>query len=210
MANEPADDNTHPQPHLPPASGASGTELRSVAALLALAAHHQAGHAVIGALLGARVLSAELWDGPPPGGEVRIAGLEDDDGVSADHRVVRLLAYHLAGPIAEVIAEGGGLALQGDPGSRAAAAIMGGFRDPARIGEASDHGAAARLLLDHFGDNEPEAAAATDHLAMSVEGWVWDQWPAIAMLAARLLRHRHLTADELGTVLPSPQQRALL
>src|SRR5947207_2229476 len=83
-----------------------------------LAAYHQAGHAVIGALLGARVLGAELWDGPPPGGEVRIAGLEDEDSAPADHRVVRLLAYRLAGPIAEAIAEAGSMALQGDPGYR--------------------------------------------------------------------------------------------
>jgi hypothetical protein len=87
---------------------------------------------------------------------------------------------------------------------------MSGFRDRTRVDEHTDHGAAAQVLLDHFGDNESEAAAATDHLAMSVEGWVWDHWHAIAMLAGRLLRARHLTADDFGTILPSPQHRALL
>src|SRR6266496_58623 len=209
MAKHSADDGPRCQSPGLPATGGSSTELRSIASLLRLAAYHQAGHAVIGALLGARVLSAELWDGPPPGGEVRTAGLDDDDSVPSDHRVVRLLAYRLAGPIAEAIAEAGSMALQGDPGSRAATAIMSGFRDRESIDPETDHGAAARLLADHFGDNEAEAAAATDHLAMSVEGWVWDQWNAIAILAARLLRHRHLTADELGFVLSPVQHSAL-
>ena len=86
---------------------------------------------------------------------------------------------------------------------------MSGFRDRESLDPQTDHGTAARLLLDHFGDNEAEAAAATDHLAMSVEGWVWDQWNAIAIVAARLLRHRRLTADELGSVLPAGQHPAL-
>src|SRR5436309_15770787 len=114
MANHRPYDNPPCRSPRLPATDASSTELRSVESLLRLAAYHQAGHAVMGALLGARVLSAELWDGPPPGGEVRTTGLDDDDGVPADHRIVRLLAYRLAGPIAETIAEGGGMTLQGD------------------------------------------------------------------------------------------------
>jgi hypothetical protein len=88
-------------------------------------------------------------------------------------------------------------------------AIMGGFRDPASIDEQTDHGAAAQLLLDHFGENEAEAAAAADHLSMGVEGWISDQWPAIARVAARLLRHRHLTADDFRAVVPPMQPIAL-
>ena len=202
MANESADDTILIQPPSLPPSDDAGAAIRSVASLLVLAAHHQAGHAVIAALLGARVLGARLWDGPPPGGEVQIAGLEHDAGVPADHRVVRMLAYYLAGPIAETIAEGGGLSIQGEPGYRAAMAIMDGFRSPASIDDQTDHGAAARLLLDHFGENEAEAAAAADHLSMGVEGWISDQWPAIARVAVRLLRHRHLTADDFRAVVP--------
>src|SRR5882724_11174750 len=108
MANESADDSTLGQPPSLSSPDDPERELRSAASLRALVAFHQAGHAVIAALLGARVLSADLWDGPPPGGEVRTAGLEDDDSAPADHQVVRMLAYHLAGPIAEIIAEGGG------------------------------------------------------------------------------------------------------
>ena len=189
--------------------GGGSTELQSLEALFRLAAFHQAGHTVIAQMLGARVLCVELSADPLPRGTTRVDGLDDPDGSPSDHGLVRRLAYTMAGPIAESIAEAGAMALQGDPGYRAATAIMNSFRHPEGIDEAADHGTAARLLLDHFGDGEVEAAAAVDHLAMSVEGWVWDHWPVIAMLAARLLRDRCLAADDLRSIVPPEQINAL-
>jgi len=55
-----------------------------------------------------------------------------------------------------------------------------------------------------------KAAAAVDHLAMSVEGWVWDHWHLVAILAARLLRDRCVTTDDLRSTLPPLQTSALL
>lgn len=185
-------------------------ELRSVESLLRLAAYHQAGHAVVGTLLGARVLSVELWAGPPPDGRVRVDGLDGQVGQPSEHSLVRLIAYHFAGPIAERIAEGGNTSLQGEPGYRTSVRVMSQFREPDTIDEATDEGAAARLLLDHFGDDgEEEAATAVDHLALIIEGWVWDHWSAITLVAGSLLRYGHLTSSEFLAVVPPLQQRAL-
>jgi hypothetical protein len=184
-------------------------ELRSVEALRTSAAYHQAGHAVVGALLGAHVQSVELWDGPPPGGRVRVEGLDERVEAPSDHDLVRLIAYRLAGPIAERIAEGGAMALQGDPGYRATTLVMQQFRAPDTIDDETDEGMAARLLLDHFGDGEEAAATAVDHLALIIEGWVWDHWHAITVVAVNLLRYGHLTSAEFLSTVPPLQQRAL-
>lgn len=185
-------------------------ELRAGESLLGVAAFHQAGHAVVGALLGARVLSVELRAGPPPDGHVRVEGMDQPSGQPSQHALVRLIAYRLAGPIAERIAEGGGTALQGDPGYRASVRVMSQFRQPETVDEATDEGAAARLLLDHFGGGgEEEAATAVDHLALIIEGWVWDHWSEIMLVAASLLRYGHLTAAEFLAVVPPLRQRAL-
>jgi hypothetical protein len=184
-------------------------ELRSVEALRKAAAYHQAGHAVVGALLGARVESVEVWDGPPPGGRVRTEGLDEMADAPADHDLVRLIAYRMAGPIAERIAEGAGLALQGDPGYRASTLIMQQFRQPETIDDATDEGMAARMLLDHFQEREEEAATAVDHLALIIEGWVWDHWHAIDVVAVSVLRYGRLTSAEFLSAAPTLQQRAL-
>jgi hypothetical protein len=185
-------------------------ELQSVESLLRVAAYHQAGHAVVGALLGARVLSVEMWVGPPPDGRVRVEGLDELAGPPSDHDVVRMIAYRMAGPIAARIAEGGNLSLQGEPGYRASVRVMSQFREPDTADAATDEGAAARLLLDHFGaGGEEEAATAVDHLALIIEGWVWDHWSAITLVAASLLRYGHLTSAEFLSVVPPLRQRAL-
>jgi hypothetical protein len=184
-------------------------ELRSVGAARKGVAYHQAGHAVVGALLGARVESVEIWDGPPPGGRVRAAGLDEQAGPPSDHDLVRLIAYRMAGPIAERIAEGGSMALQGDPGYRASTLIMQQFRQPETVDDATDEGLAARLLLDHFGEREEEAATAVDHLARIIEGWVWDHWHAIDVVAGSLLRYGQRTSAEFLSTVPTLRQRAL-
>jgi len=203
------DDSTSGRlPEIPAAERTAG-ELRSVESLLRLAAYHQAGHAAMATMLGVQVLSAELSEGPPPSGQVRVRGLEEDDEQASDRGLVRLLAYRLAGPIAEAIAEAGSRSLQGDPGSRAATTIMGGFRAPDTIDRATDHGAAAGLLREHFGDGEEQAATAVEHLTINVEGWVRDNWHAIALVASSLLRHRRLTLDEFRSILPPLEPMAL-
>ena len=90
----------------------------------------------------------------------------------------------------------------GDPRSK--------LRDAGSILDGTDLGAATRLLLDHFGDSEDKAAAAVDHLAMSVEGCVWDHWDTIALVAVSLLRYRRLTSDEFRSIVPPMRPGAVL
>jgi hypothetical protein len=138
-----------------------------------------------------------------------VEGLDERAGSPSDHDLVRLIAYRLAGPIAERIADGGTMALQGDPGYRASTLVMQQFREPESLDDATDEGIAARLLLDHFGDGEEAAATAVDHLALIIEGWVWDHWHAITVVALNVLRYGRLTSAEFLSTVPPLQQRAL-
>jgi hypothetical protein len=195
-----------------PAAGNGGAvaNLPSQDVLLWIEAHRAAAQAVVGTALGARVLSLELRDGPPPVGVAR----PSESGTAAtgvpDHALVRVLAYRVAGPIAAHIAERRGTPLQGEAAYLLATTLLAQMREPDGIDEQSDLGAVARLLLDHFTDRESDAAEAAEHLAMNVEAWVCEHWGAIAVVAANLLRDRHLTGDGVRQLIPPMQPVALL
>jgi hypothetical protein len=162
-------------------------------------AHHEAAHAVVGTLLGARVTDVEIWSGPPVGGRVRLTGL--DDPTAGPHGLVRRIVYQLAGPLAEQIASGESGTILNGPASLAAAALMAGTRDPEAIDPETDLGTVAGLILDHFGpDDEAGAAAAVDHLPLHVETLVRDQWGAVQQVAASLLRYGRLTEDQVQSI----------
>ncbi len=184
-------------------------ELRTRDSLFWIQAHRAAAQAVVGTVLGARVLSLELQDGPPPVGVLTLGEPDPDNADAADHGLVRLLAYRVAGPIAERVAECGGTPLQGEPAYRVATAVMALLHEPDAIDDETDAGQVARLLLDHFGARESDASEAVEHLAINVEQWVCDHWGAIAIVAVDLLRHRRLTGDAVRRLMPPLQVGAL-
>lgn len=187
--------------------GDDGTalDLQAVDALLWVQAHRAAAQAAVATVLGARVISLELRDGPPPLGVAHLGEPATDHTGPPDHGRVRLLAYRIAGPIAERVAGAGGVALQGEPACFMATTVLAEMREPDSIDETTDTGSVARLLLDHFGDRVDDAAEAAEHLAMNVEGWVCEHWGAIAVVAANLLRHRQLTGDGVRQLMPPMQ-----
>jgi len=176
-------------------------------------AFHEAAHAVVGTVLGARVLSLELRSGPPSCC-AQVTDLSAPSGESPDHGLVRLIAYKLAGPIAQSIAEGSSTSFLGEPGWLAATTVMTHVRQPEGLDDETDEGAAARLVLDHFGSRDDDAAAAVDHLALNVETWVRDHWSTIELVAVNLLRHRRLTGDQfrslVSVTMPAPHTNQLL
>jgi hypothetical protein len=152
------DDRTSAQPDQ------TEVELDALRAQLWARAHHEAAHAVVGTLLGARVLGVDLWSGPPVGGRVEIVDLDDDVVGPSDHGLVRRIAYQLAGPIAEQIASSPMGMIQNEAASFAATTVMLGLRDPASIEQGTDLAAVAALIADYFGpDGEGPAAAAADN-----------------------------------------------
>lgn len=165
-------------------------------------AHHEAAHAVVATLLGAQVSAVEIWSGPPVTGRVELAGLDDPSPGSADHGLVRRLAYALAGPLGEQIARDGPGAILHEAASQAAAGLMAAFRHPACVELVADLSVAADLLRGHFGpDGEAAAAAAMDHLALGVETCLREHWLAIQSVALGLLRHGRLAGDDLKVTL---------
>jgi hypothetical protein len=178
-------------------------------------AHHEAAHAVVGTLLGGRVMGVEIWSGPPVGGRTQMTGLEEPESGVAGYGLVRRLAYLIAGPIAERIGGGESGAILNEPASFAASLLMDGARDPSTVDPATDLGTAALLIHDHFGpDDEAGMAMAVDHLPLSVEAVVRGQWHAIQTVAMHLLRHGRLTEEQLGSlwsaVLPAGTPSELL
>jgi hypothetical protein len=170
-----------------------------------LQAHRAAAQAVVATALGARVLTVELLDGPPPVGVVHLGERSVDDASAQDHGLVRLLAYRVAGPVAELVAAGGPTVLHGEPAYRLAETVMSLLRAPDGIGDDTDVGAAARLLLSHFDVRIDDAAEAVEHLALNVERWVCDHWGTIALVAMTLLRHRRLSGDGARQLMPPMQ-----
>jgi hypothetical protein len=171
-------------------------------------AHHEAAHAVVGTLLGAHVEGAEIWSGPPVGGRVRLTGLDDEATRADPHAMVRRIVYLLAGPIAERIVSSAMGAIQNEAASFAATTLMMAIHDPASIDGGTDLGAVAHLILEYFGpDDEAPAAAAADHLPLSVEDLVRGHWHAIQTVVAVLLRHGRITEEQFQSlmtrVLPS-------
>jgi hypothetical protein len=184
-------------------------DLRVPDARLWLQAHRAAAQAVVGTALGARVLSVELLDGPPPAGVVHLGEASAGNADAQRDGLVRLLAYRVAGPIAALVAEGGPTVLHGEPAYRLAEAVMSHLRDPGGIDDEVDTGAAARLLLSHFDTRVDDAAEAVEHLALNVERWVCDHWGTIALVAAMLLRHRRLTGDGARELMPPMEPGSL-
>lgn len=166
-------------------------------------AHRAAAQAAVATALGVRVLSLELQAGPPPLGVVHLGEPESapDDAGPPDHGRVRLLAYSSAAPIAARVAEVG-VPLQGESAYLLATDVLARLHEPDRIDDESDEGRIARLLADHFGDRVDDAAEAAEHLALNVETWVCQHWGAIAVVAANLLRHRHLSGDGVRQLMP--------
>ena len=200
---------------MPGSDERADVESHALQAQLWARAHHEAAHAVVGTLLGGRVVGVELWSGPPVAGRVQMTDLDDPSIGLADHGLVRRIAYLLAGPIAERIAGSALGMIQNEAASMAATALMMGLRDPASIEQNTDLGAVAELILDYFGpDGEEPAAAAADHLPLSVEGLVRDHWSAIQMVVANLLRHGRLTEEQFQAIvtlsLPAPTAPDLL
>jgi hypothetical protein len=173
-------------------------------------AHRTAAQAAVATVLGVRVLSLELHDGPPPLGVVHLGEPESDEAGPLDHGRVRMLTYRITAPIAERMAGDGGVTLQGEPAYYLATTVLAQMREPDSIDEANDIGSVARLLLDHFGDRVDDAAEAAEHLAMNVEAWVSEHWGAIAVVAANLLRYRHLTGDGVRQLMPPMQPGPLV
>lgn len=178
-------------------------------------AHHEAAHAVVAIMLGARVNEIAVWPGPPAGGRTQLTGLDEPESGAADFGRVRRLAYLIAGPISERIAGGGSAAILNEPASVAAQTLLEGVRDPSSVDPATDLGTAAILIHDHFGpDDEAGATAAVDHLPMSVEATVRGQWHAIQTVAMNLLRRGRLTEEQLrslwSAVLPAGPPAELL
>ncbi len=166
-------------------------------------AHHEAAHAVVATVLGARVAALEIWSGPPVGGRVEFDGLDDATAGLAEHVLVRRIAYLLAGPLAEYIAANGPGTVQNEAASEAATVLMAGVRDPSVIDGASDVGRVARLFVDRFGpEGEAAAAAAIDHLALAVENVVRGQWLPIQAIALMVLRHGRVTEERLRPLWP--------
>lgn len=200
---------------MPDPAKRADVEIHALQAQLWARAHHEAAHAVAGTLLGGRVISVELWSGPPVAGRVRVTGLDDSTDGPGDHGLVRRIVYLLAGPIAERIAGGESGSILNEAASIAATALMMGIREPARIDQSTDLGAVAALLVDYFGPTgEAPASAAADHLPLSVEGLVRDHWSAIQLVVASLLRHGRLTEEQFQSIitvaLPAPTVPDLL
>lgn len=185
-------------------------------------AHRAAAQAAVATALGVRVLHLELRDGPPPLGVVTLTKPGSDDFAPAntsppDYGRVRLLAYTVVGPLAERVAEAGGVPLQGEPAYQLATSVLAQMRKPddsnAATGQMTpddrqtdqtqtDQAEIARLLLEHFGERMDDAAEAAEHLAMNVEAWVCQHWGSIALVAVHLLRHRQITGDGIRQLMP--------
>ncbi|MGE3271199.1 MAG: hypothetical protein AB7P40_20785, partial [Chloroflexota bacterium] len=103
-----------------------------------------------------------------------------------------------------------GAPLQGEAAYHLATAVLAQMRETDDSDEPTDASAIAHLLLDHFGERVDDAAEAAEHLAMNVEGWVSDHWGAIAVVAANLLRYRHLTGDGVRQLMPPMQPGTLV
>jgi hypothetical protein len=193
-----------------PDDGTALTDLPSHEALLWIQAHRAAAQAVVGTALGVRVIGIELQEGPPPVGVVRLGESDAAPADVPDHGLVRLLTYKVAGHIAERIAEQSGPPLQGEAAYLLATLLLAQMRQPDAIDEETDVGAVARLLLDHFGARETDAAEAAEHLAMNVEGWVCEHWGTIAVVAHNLLRYRYLAGAGVRQLIPPMHPGALL
>jgi hypothetical protein len=185
-----------------------------VDALLWSQAHRAAAQAAVATALGVRVLLLELREGPPPLGVVHLATPDTNADTCThpdapgkpttppDFGRVRLLAYTVAGPIAERVAGVGGIPLQGETAYLLSTAVLAQMRQPAGLDAEGDEGEIARLLLNHFGERLDDAAEAAEHLALNVETWVCQHWGAIAHVAANLLRYRQLTGDGVRQLMP--------
>ena len=178
-------------------------------------AHHEAAHAVVAILLGARVSEIEVWPGPPVGGRTRMTGLDEPEAGAPGYGLVRRLAYLIAGPIAERVAGGESGAILNEPASFAAGVLLEGVRDPSAVDPATDLGTAAILIHDHFEpDDEAGMATAVDHLPLSVEAVVRGQWHAVQTVAMQLLRRGRLDEEQLrslwSAVLPAGPPPELL
>jgi len=189
-------------------SGEAEQGVQPLDARLWVQAHRAAAQAAVATALGARVVSLELQD-EPPAGVVRLAEPNADHDGPPGHSRVRMLAYQVAGPIAERVAGVGGVSLQGEPAYFLATTVLDQMRAPAEIDEETDTGAVARLLLDHFGDRVDDAAEAAEHLALNVEAWVSEHWGAIAVVALHLLRYRSLTGDGVRRLMPPMEAGSL-
>jgi hypothetical protein len=180
---------------------ATDLETHQLGARLWARAHHEAAHAVVATLLGARVEEVAIWSGPPVSGRTLLTGLDDAESEPDQYGLVRRIVYRLAGPLAEQIAAGGPGMIMNEPASLMASALMAGLGDPASVELAPDLGAVVGLLVDHFGpDDEAGPAAAVDHMALNVENLVRERWSAVEQVAAGLLRHGRLTDDQLQSL----------
>ncbi|MCC7370487.1 MAG: hypothetical protein IT306_18835 [Chloroflexi bacterium] len=174
----------------------TSVEVYELRARLWARAHAEAARAVVAMLLGGRVVSVELWSGPPVGGRVQLAE-DDGDAPLSDHGLVRRVALLLAGPIAETIALSPAGAIANEPASMAAHVLVEGMRDPSAIDLDTDLGKVAQLLAAHFGPaGEAPAAAASDHLPLGVEECLREHWEGVQMVVAALLRTGRLTEDD--------------
>ena len=200
---------------MPDAAQPDEREHHDLRAQLWARAHHEAAHAVVAVLLGARVSEIELWPGPPVGGRTQLTGLDEPEPATVGYGLVRRLAYLIAGPLAARIAAGESGAILNEPASFAASMLLAGVRDPSAVDPATDLGTAAILFHDHFGpDDEAGATAAVDHLPLSVEAIVRGQWHAVQEVALQLLRRGRLTEEQLrslwSAVLPAGPPSELL
>jgi hypothetical protein len=186
-----------------------GLDFRAPDPRLWIQAHRAAAQAAVATALGARVVLVELLDGPPPAGVVQLGEPGAGTTEVQDHGLVRLLAYRVAGPIAELVAEGGPTVLHGEPAFRFTETALAHLRDPESIDDGADTGAAARLLLSHFDTRVDDAAEAVEHLSLNVERWICDHWGTIALVAAALLRHRRLSGDGARQLMPPMQPGSL-
>jgi hypothetical protein len=195
----------------PGAANPADVETYDLPARLWARAHHEAAHAVVGTLLGGRVLGVELRGGPPVSGRTDLSGLDAGSTVGDGspfrpdgYGTVRQIVYLLAGPVAARISGGGSALIMNDPAAFVSTTLATVLDHPDGTDlppEMADVKAVAGLILGHFGpEDEAGIAAAVDHLGLSVESLVRDHWSAIQTVVAALLRHGRLTEDQFQTL----------
>ena len=152
-----------------------------------LTAYHEAGHAVIGYVLGGRIESVCLGgdsgdDLPPRFGDCRVNWGPVDARV--DWQLQREILTLLAGPVAEMIYRGEKL-------------------HPAVFGPWTEDWQLAFQRAQVIANDPQRRTRALEQLILQLHDWMKsdDCWAAIAAVADELLAHEYLEEDQLAATL---------